>query len=86
MDQDKAEQIFKIGKDLEELLDHPGFNHILDNYVEKGLDRQRFLGCRPGKLMWMQGFQAALDGLLKFIDHGIREKDKVVLDAESAQQ
>ena len=78
MDQDKAELLLKIGNDLEGLLDNPGFSHVLDNYIAKGLDRQRFLGCRAGKLMWMQGFQAALDGLLKFIDHGIKEKNKLV--------
>ena len=83
----RAAGIVNLGNDLEDLLDHPGFNHILSNYVEKGLDRQKFLGCRPGKLLWMQGFEAALDGLLRYIVRGVIEKEKVfTVDAGSANE
>lgn len=78
MDENKARLIVDRGMKLEELLEHPGFQVVIDEFISKGLDRQRFLGCRPGKLFWMQGFQAALDGLLKFIDRGIQEKNDVI--------
>jgi hypothetical protein len=80
MNEDKARQIVHVGEQLEALLENPGFQYVLDNYIAKGLDRQRFLGCRIGKLVWMQGFQAGLDGLLKFIDRAIQEKNEVVQD------
>ena len=80
MNEEKARQIVDVGIKLEALLEDPGFQYVLENYISKGLDRQRFLGCRIGKLVWMQGFMAGLDGLLKFIDRAIQEKNEIVQD------
>jgi len=76
MTEDKAREIFQRGKDMEDMLDHPGFKYVLE-WIEKGLARDRFLGCRPGKLLWMQGFQACADGMLKFINAAIEAKEKI---------
>jgi len=76
------------GRWIDELEQLKGWDLIMKEFIDKWLDRERFLGCRAGKLMWIQGFQAALDGLLKFTarkkavrDQILREESRVSVGA-----
>lgn len=79
-------KIIHSGAQVEDLEQHAGWDIILEEYIEKGLHRRRFLGCRASKLIWMQGFQAALDGLLNFIEKKKADKASAMKALEKEEE
>ena len=63
---------------IEELERSDGWKFIKREIFDKGLNIQRFIGCRSSRLIWMQGFMAALDTQLKFMETKKRIKAKLV--------
>ncbi|NIM45834.1 MAG: hypothetical protein GTN80_08215 [Nitrososphaeria archaeon] len=63
---------------IEELERSEGWKIIKREIFDKGLNVQRFIGCRSSRLIWMQGFMAALDTILKFIEAKKRIKAQIV--------
>lgn len=63
---------------IEELERSDGWKMIKREVFDKGMNIQRFVGCRSSRLIWMQGFMAALDTVLKFMEAKKRIKAKLV--------
>ncbi len=68
------------GNWIEHLEQSEGWELIKREFIDKGLSRKRFLGTRAGKLMWIQGFQAALDGLEEFMKHKKAVRDQILIE------
>lgn len=66
------------GDCIEELERSEGWKLIKREIFDKGMNIQRFIGCRSSRLIWMQGFMAALDTMLKFMEAKKRIKEKLV--------
>lgn len=65
---------------IEELERSEGWKIIKREVFDKGMNIQRFIGCRSSRLIWMQGFMAALDTILKFMEAKKRIKAQIVRD------
>ena len=74
--------IVREAQHIDEMLKSKGWEILNEQYIQKGLSRNRFLGARAGKLLWVQGFQAALDGLENYITSKIAAGEKIVQEEE----
>lgn len=63
---------------MEELERSDGWKLIKREVFDKGMNIQRFIGCRSSRLIWMQGFVAALDTILKYMEAKKRIKAQIV--------
>lgn len=75
---DKRDQAIYVARKLDELTETEGWKFLLESYIEPRLSRKFFTGARIGRLVWVQGHQAALDGLLDFIQHQKDVRDQIV--------
>ena len=77
-EQQERFQAVMEGDWIEELERSDAWKLIKREVFDKGLDVHRFIGCRSSRLIWMQGFMAALDTVLKFMEAKKRIKAKIV--------
>lgn len=85
IEEGKRDQAVYVGRMLDGLTDSEGWKHVLESYIEPRLTRKFFLGSRIGRLVWVQGFQSALDGLLEFIQHGKDVRDQILKEEYEAK-
>lgn len=68
------------GNEIQKMVESEGFKILKKEFIDRGLDIHRFIGCRPGKLMWMQGFMACLDAFEEFLSRKMVIRNRIIAD------